>query len=516
VCGIELSERAADARASLAGSTVVNDAVTVGPDDAAYIAFTSGSTGGPKGIIGSHRPLSHFLRWHDETFNLSETDRFSMFSGLAHDPLLRDVFTPLSLGATLCVPDADDFGRPEAMIDWMARECISVAHLTPAMARLLAAHNVDEVPSDEPAHSLPSLRYAFFGGDELTTRDVESLKRLAPSAKCINFYGTTETPQAMGFYVVPDHVSSAAELPLGRGIDGAQLLVLNDARQLAGVGELGEIHVRTPYLSKGYLGDAELTRERFLTNPFTQAADDLIYRTGDLGRYLPDGNVTYVGRRDSQVKLRGFRIELREIEAALSALPGVAEAAVMLREDTPGDKRLAAYVVVKPGPSPTISQQRASLKEMLPEYMLPSSLMVLNSIPLTPNGKIDYRALPAPENLHAQRAEDYVAPQTNLERIIATIWQDVLAVEKVGVRDNFFDLGGHSLLVVQVNSRLRKELKRDISLVEMFRYPSVSALANFLARKQVETEPSFARVNDRAQKARAAMSQQRRVTFPRK
>lgn len=515
-CGIELSQRAAEARDSLAGSTAVNDAVTVTPDDAAYIAFTSGSTGGPKGIVGSHRPLSHFLRWHQETFNLGEIDRFSMFSGLAHDPLLRDVFTPLWLGATLCIPDADDFGRPEAMIDWMTRERISVAHLTPAMARLLAAHDADEVVSNEHAHSLPSLRYAFFGGDVLNARDVESLKRLAPLATCVNFYGTTETPQAMGFYVVPEDVSGAVELPIGRGIDGAQLLVLTDEGQLAGVGELGEIHVRTPYLSKGYLGDSQLTRERFVINPFTQAGDDLVYRTGDLGRYLPDGNVTYVGRRDSQVKLRGFRIELREIEAALAALPSVVEAAVMLREDTPGDKRLAAYVVVKPGPSPTISQQRASLKEMLPDYMLPSSLMVLNSMPLTPNGKIDYHALPAPENLHPQRAEDYVAPQTNLERIIATIWQDVLAVEKVGVRDNFFDLGGHSLLVVQVNSRLRKELQRDISLVEMFRYPSVSALANFLSRKQVETEPSFARVDERAKKARMAMSQQRRVVVERR
>jgi hypothetical protein len=379
------------------------------------------------------------------------------------------------------------------------------------MGRLLAGHDAGEVLSIEHEPSLPSLRYAFFGGDVLTARDVEGLKRLAPSATCVNFYGTTETPQAMGFYVVPEDVSGTAELPLGRGIDGAQLLVLNDVGQLAGVGELGEIHVRTPYLSKGYLGDGELTRERFLTNPFTQADGDFIYRTGDLGRYLPDGNVAYRGRRDSQVKLRGFRIELGEIGAALAALPGVAGAAVMLREDVPGDKRLAAYLVAKPETAPTISQLRASLKETLPEYMLPSSLVVLDSMPLTPNGKIDYRALPAPDNLRPQLAEDYVAPQTSLERTIAAVWRNVLGVEKVGVRDNFFDLGGHSLLVVQVNSRLRKELNRDISLVEMFRYPSVYALATFLSRKQAETVPSFARVDERAKKARAVMSQQRRM-----
>ncbi|HEV2864150.1 MAG TPA: amino acid adenylation domain-containing protein [Pyrinomonadaceae bacterium] len=515
-CRVELPHGASAARASLADCPAFGGDVSVGPDDAAYVAFTSGSTGGPKGIVGSHRPLGHFLRWHSETFGLGEADRFSMLSGLAHDPLLRDVFTPLWLGATLCVPDAEDTGRPEAMADWMARERVSVAHLTPAMGRLLAGRDGTDEHSNGHARSLPSLRYAFFGGDVLTARDVEGLKRLAPSATCVNFYGTTETPQAMGFYVVPDGVEGAAELPLGGGIDGVQLLVLNDARRLAGVGELGEIYVRTPYLSKGYLGDGGLTRERFLANPFTRDDGDLVYKTGDLGRYLPDGRVAYLGRRDSQVKLRGFRIELREIEAALSALPGVGAAAVMLREDAPGDRRLAAYLVAKADEAPTISRLRARLKETLPEYMLPSALVVLDRLPLTPNGKVDYRALPAPENLRPQLAEDYVAPQSGLERTIAAVWQDVLKVERVGVHDNFFDLGGHSLLVVQVNSRLRKELDRDISLVEMFRYPSVSALAAFLSRKQEEATPAFARVDERAKKAKAAMSQRRRTAAGRR
>jgi amino acid adenylation domain-containing protein len=510
-CRIQLPQKAADARDSLAGAgTAVDVSVTVAPDDPAYIAFTSGSTGGPKGIVGSHRPLSHFLSWHTETFNLCAADRFSMLSGLAHDPLLRDIFTPLWLGATLCVHDAEDTGRPEAMSDWMARERISVAHLTPAMGRLLAGH-AREFLSNGHGRSLPSLRYAFFGGDVLTASDVEGLKTLAPSATCVNFYGTTETPQAMGFYGVPVDVSHVTQLPLGRGIDGVQLLVLNDAGQLAGVGELGEIHVRTPYLSKGYLDDADLTRERFLANPFTQADGDLVYRTGDLGRYLPDGNVAYFGRRDSQLKLRGFRIDRREIEAALAVLPGVVDAAVMLRGDAPDDKRLVAYIVAKAGAAPTISELRASLRETLPEYALPSSLVVLDLMPLTPNGKVDYGVLPAPENLRPQLAEDYVAPKTSLERTIAAVWQDVLGIDNVGVHDNFFDLGGHSLLVVQVNSKLRKELNRDISLVEMFKYPSVSALATFLSRKQAETAPSFARVDERAKKARAAMSQQRRA-----
>ncbi|MCP4655124.1 MAG: AMP-binding protein, partial [bacterium] len=236
------------------------------------------------------------------------SDRFPMLSGLAHDPLLRDLFTPLWLGATLVIPDPEEIGNPGWLPEWMRREAISVAHLTPAMGRLLCSGI---------AAATPALRYLFFGGEPLRRQDLSRVRELAPEAACVNFYGTTETPQAVGYFVVP-----AAELrdtvPVGRGIADVQLLVLNPSGGLAGIGEKGEICVRTPHLALGYLDDPELTRERFPANPFAAQAGDRIYRTGDLGRYLPDGNLEFLGRADHQVKIRGFRVELGEIEAILA------------------------------------------------------------------------------------------------------------------------------------------------------------------------------------------------------
>ncbi|HVR97232.1 MAG TPA: amino acid adenylation domain-containing protein, partial [Thermoanaerobaculia bacterium] len=281
-----------------------------GPEDLAWVSFTSGSTGMPKGVLGSHRPLSHFIAWHGERFGLTASDRFSLLSGLAHDPLLRDLFTPLCLGAPLAIPQPEELASPGRFAHWMRAQGVTVAHLTPALSEVLT--EAGEV-------TLETLRFAFFGGDVLTRRAVERLRGMAPGCACVNYYGATETPQGMGFHEVslPDR----ERIPLGRGIDGVQLLVLNAADRLAGlaglagIGELGEICIRTPYLAQGYLHDEELTRERFVANPFTAAPDDRLYRTGDLGRYLPDGSVDLQGRRDAQVKIRGFRIELGEIEA---------------------------------------------------------------------------------------------------------------------------------------------------------------------------------------------------------
>src|SRR6185369_5545896 len=297
------------------------------------VAFTSGSTGAPKGILGGHGPLSHFLQWHSQRFDLTELDRFSMLSGLAHDPLLRDIFTPLSLGAALYIPDLDKLS-PNQLVAWMGEKKISVAHLTPAMVSLLA----EGAGADERV-SLPSLRHVFIGGDVLSSRHLSSLHKIAPAVSCVNFYGATETPQAVGYFPVPAHayVENSGRLTqaisIGKGIDEVQLLVLNDAMRLVGLGEIGEIYVRTPYLSKGYMSDEALTNERFIVNPFTQLIDDRMYRTGDLARYRPDGNIDFLGRRDKQVKVRGFRIELGEVEAVLRQHAGIREAVVLARED---------------------------------------------------------------------------------------------------------------------------------------------------------------------------------------
>ncbi|HYO15770.1 MAG TPA: amino acid adenylation domain-containing protein, partial [Thermoanaerobaculia bacterium] len=371
-CRLELAPRGKGPD-PLAGSPEHSPGISVGPDDLAYVAFTSGSTGTPKGILGRQGPLSHFLPWQEREFGFGEEDRFSMLSGLSHDPLHRDLFTPLQLGAAICVPDPESLGEPGWLARWMAREEVTVTHLTPAMGQLLT----EPAPGGETV-TVPSLRWALLVGDALTRSDVARLERLAPRITCVNLYGSTETQRAVGYHVVQrgeSATSSAREiLPLGRGIEDVQLLVLNRAGDLAGLGELGEVALRSPHLAAGYLGLPELTAERFVVNPWTGEPGDRLYRTGDLGRYLPDGEVASAGRADQQVKIRGFRVEPGEIEAALARHPAVLEAAVIAAEDGGGERRLAAYVVPRPEPGGvalSVAELRAFLAERVPDYMVP-------------------------------------------------------------------------------------------------------------------------------------------------
>jgi len=483
-CSLQLSQSAIAAGGLLSGYSTSNPMVTVEPDNLLYVAFTSGSTGIPKGILGTHRPLSHFIKWHSQTFAFKESDRFSMLSGLAHDPLLRDIFTPLSLGATLCIPSQKDIETPGKLADWMQEKQVSIAHLTPPMGQLLA--NI--TPTSKTKNGdLTSLRYAFFGGDKLKKQDVYRLQTLAPNVTCVNFYGATETPQAMGYFIVPNsdtqlekselaHLSES--IPVGRGIQDVQLLLLNADQQLVEMGEVGEIYVRTPYLAKGYIGDDQLTHERYITNPYTNIAGDRLYKTGDLGRYLPDGNVECLGRIDNQVKIRGFRIEVGEIEAVLREHSNLRETVVIAREDDLGDKRLVAYLVSEQVIS--ISELRRLIKNKLPDYMIPSAFVRLEALPLTPNGKIDRRALPAPDTIKQEPEETFVAPQDDLERKLTKIWQKVLGIQNIGIKDNFFELGGHSLLGVQLFAEIEQIAGINLPLATLLQAPTIEQLAHLL------------------------------------
>jgi amino acid adenylation domain-containing protein len=489
--------------------------ISVGPDELAYVAFTSGSTGEPKGILGTHRPLSHFLQWHTQFFGLNESDRFSFLSGLSHDPALRDILAPLWSGATLCIPDSEHIGSADYLTDWLKREEITIAHLTPAMIQLLSGATPLTARASPPSGAGYSrLRYVFSGGDILTKRDVVSVRDLFPSVTCVNFYGATETPQAMGYFIVPedkDDLQAKEIIPLGRGIEGVQLLVLNDARQLAGVGELGEIYVRTPYLTRGYLDDDTLTHQRFIVSPFTpEIPGDRLYRTGDKGRYLPDGSVEFAGRTDDQVKIRAFRVELGEIEAALRQHPAVQESVVLARSEienprTDGSenpksrtepsqsienlksvKRLVAYLVIKQGTAPTTSELRAFLEQKLPEYMAPSVFVTLDALPLTPNGKIDRRGLPAPDPARPELEQTFVAPRNPVEERLAAIWAHLLGLDQVGIHDNFFDLGGHSLSATQVISQVREAFDLGLPLRALFEDPTVAGLAARIAHARAQ------------------------------
>jgi amino acid adenylation domain-containing protein len=442
------------------------------PDDLAYIAFTSGSTGEPKGILGPHGPLAHFCAWQAETFGLGPDDRFSLLSGLSHDPLLRDVFTPLGIGAALCIPEPDDLGSPTRLATWMARSRVTVCHLTPAFGQVLA----------DGGTALPDLRYACFGGDVLTERDVARLRALAPAAACVNFYGTTETPQAMAWFDASGAGAwPARRIPVGRGVDAVQLLVLTDAGELAAPGELGEVCVRTPHLSLGYLGDDRLTAERYVANPATGDPSDRVYRTGDLGRHRADGAVALAGRRDDQVQVRGFRVEPAEVEAALCLHPAVRGAAALSRNEV-----LTAWLVAAPGSRPAAGEIRDFLRRHLPDPMIPEAFVWLESLPLTPNGKLDHRALPDPPREEPRQGDGFEPPANPVEEGVAAIWSELLALDRVGRHDNFFELGGHSLLAARVVAALHERFGVEVPLRILFERPTVAGLAVAVAESRLE------------------------------
>lgn len=458
--------------------------VVVGANDLACVSFTSGSTGTPKGVLGRHGPLTHFLPWQQETFGLDAADRFSMLSGLAHDPLQRDIFTPLWLGATICIPDTRTIGTPGALAEWMAQQHITFAHLTPAMSQLLTETNSRE-------RTVPSLRYAFFVGDKLTHHDTARLRGLAPNVSCINSYGTTETQRAVGYSIISNAALTRpqkAVYPVGRGVPDVQLLILTERQQLAGVGEIGEIYVRSPHLAQGYLDDEPLSRAKFLVNPWIDPnpwigiPQDRLYRSGDLGRYLPDGAVEFLGRADRQLKLRGFRIEPGEIENSLMKHHAVREAFVTVFEQDTRGARLLAYVVAG-ADAPAPRELRGFLKARLPDFMTPSDFVFLAALPLTPNGKIDFRALPAPPPVNIPSGDALSAT----ERQLIAIWQHVLQVEHVGKHDDFFELGGHSLLAIQLFAKIEHELGKKLPIAILFRAPTVAELAEVIARKDPPT-----------------------------
>jgi thioesterase domain-containing protein/acyl carrier protein len=419
--------------------------------------------------------VAAFLAWYRERFGLTADDRFALLSGLAHDPLLRDVFVPLTLGARLSIPEPGRLREPAPLRDWLRREAVTVLHLTPSLAELLLQ---GAAPVD-----LPSVRLALFGGEPLTWALAARFREVAPNALCVNAYGATETPQVMAcFPIEGDDLRrrDPGRVPIGWGRDGVDLLVLNSMGELCGIGELGEIVIRSPYLSLGYLGDEALTRERF-------PAPDL-YRTGDLGRYRPDGAVEIAGRADRQLKIRGHRVEPAEIEAALRAHPAVRDAAVVGRTVANGETRLAAYVI---SAEPSVPDLRAWILTRLPEPLVPPSIVPLDSFPLTPNGKIDRRAL-------EQRVDDApglttgepLPPRDATELALVRLWEELLDVRPVGVRASFFELGGHSLLAVRLLAAVRERFGRDLPLAALFRAPTVESLAVLLREEgSVATGP---------------------------
>ena len=449
----------------------------VSAEDPAYIFFTSGTTGRPKGILGTHKALSHFLSWERPLLRVSPDDRVAQLTGLSFDVVLRDIFLPLTGSATLCLPDSSLLPQGNGVIPWMRRERITIVHTVPS----LAATWLDTL--DSPAE-LPELRCVLFAGEPLMDTLVTRWRTQFGTKVILNLYGPTETTLAKCAYLVPSEPLPGVQ-PIGQPLPNTQALVVNRANQLCGIGEQGEIVIRTPFRTRGYLDAAYGDRNGFVPNPFRDDPQDIVYRTGDCGSYDNEGLLRIAGRVDDQVKIRGHRVEPAEVAAVLAQHPELQECAVLPGDGQNGEKVLVAYLVRKLKQTDiTIVTLRDFLKQRLPDYMLPAGFVLLDKLPLTPNGKLDRKALLASEVTPLQRAGDYVAPRDTVEQTLAKLWSDLLRLERVGIRDDFFELGGHSLIATRLVSQIRKEVDVEIPLRAIFESTTIERLALEITKRQ--------------------------------
>lgn len=418
----------------------------------AYLLFTSGTTGTPRCIATRHAPLRHFIFWYTETFRPGPGDRFSLLSGLGHDPMLRDIFVPLAVGAQIHIPPQAIITQPRLLFDWLRASGITFLHATPPMLRLIGAG------SQEKDLSAGDLRYIFSGGDTLTRELADEIFRFAPVSQLVNFYGTTETPQAVICHVVR-HDESAI-IPIGRGIRDVQVFILKENQTLADVGEWGQISIRTRFLSAGYCGDSDATAQRFIPSPFTADPTDLIYLTGDIGYMREDGEVVIRGRCDDQVKIRGFRVELMEINRVIKSLPEVRDVVTLAHTAATGEKVLVAYVATavkdRDAMHAAINQL---LREQLPAYMVPSRLIGMDRLPLLPNNKVDRQALAAiwqaQQDVIGRAAAD---TDDRPEAKLVHAWRKILGVVDLDRGKSFAELGGDSISFIEASLAVRKTL----------------------------------------------------------
>ena len=442
----------------------------------AYINYTSGSTGQPKGVEVLHRGIARLLFGIDYV-QLNSDQTFLQMATISFDASTFELWGALLHGAR-CVLFPEQIPTSKDLSNVIKKHRISSLWLTGSLFNAV----IDEAPE-----TLLGISQLLIGGEALSVTHVRRALELLPNTQIINGYGPTESTTFTCCYPIPKKISNAIRsIPIGRPIGNTEVYLLDSCLQPVPIGTHGELYIGGDGLARGYLNGTELTAEKFFPNPFSDKSGARLYKTGDLARYLADGNIEFLGRIDHQVKIRGFRVELGEIEIVLGRHPAVQETVVLAREDKRGDKRLTAYVVPEGRHSPTTGELRAFLKEKLPDYMVPSYFAMLDMFPLTPNGKVDRGSLPTPDTARPKIEEIFVAPRTPLQRAIAKTWAQVLGLERVGVHDNFFELGGHSLLATRIMSRLSEAFKIELPLRSLFEAPNVAELARDIGQRKIE------------------------------
>jgi len=436
---------------------------TVMPADLAYIIYTSGSTGQPKGVEVPHSGLSNLVAWHRRAFQVSAADRASALASLGFDAAVWELWPYLASGASVHVPEELVRSDARALREWMVSQGITISFAATAMAESL-------MQLDWPKTT--ALRFLLTGADTLKKYPSPRLPFVL-----VNNYGPTEGTVVSTSGVVATDSSTNQPPSIGRPIDGVQIYILDDQQQPVPEGSTGEIYIGGSGLARGYRNRPDLTAERFIQNPLSAEAPARLYRTGDLARWLPDGQIAFLGRVDEQVKIRGYRVEPSEIATVLGQHAAVRTGVVVAREDTPGEKELVAYVVLAPGAKLNAGELRDHLRKRLPDYMVPAEFVSIASVPVTANGKLDRAALPAP-NGSRPHAEAYVEPRTPVEEELVKILAPLLKLKRVGVNDNFFLLGGHSLLGTQLIARISETFGVDLTLLKLFDHPTVAEMSS--------------------------------------
>ncbi|WP_071189200.1 non-ribosomal peptide synthetase [Trichormus sp. NMC-1] len=441
----------------------------------AYVIYTSGSTGKPKGTLISHSGLVNYLHWCTKAYKVDQGSGTLVHSSLGFDLTITSLFSPLVVGSQVeLLPENQSIENLAQTL--IQRNNLSLVKITPAHLELLSQQLSPEEVSDRT-------NAFIIGGENLTTQHINFWRKFAPKTILINEYGPTETVVGCCIYQVSQQDNYLGSIPIGYPIANTELYVLDQYLQPVPKGVIGELYIGGAGLARGYLNQPELTAQKFIPHPFSNELGARLYKTGDQVRFRIDGNLEFLGRLDDQVKLRGFRIELGEIESLLSLHQTVQDAVVMVREDVAGDQRLVAYLVIRKDASLSIQSLRSFLQEKLPDYMIPTAFVPLETLPLTSNGKVNRKILPGPDQLNTEVKESFIAPRNSLEEQLTNIWAEVLKIEKVGIYNNFFSLGGHSLLVTQLISRMRDDIGVELVIQDVFNYPTVADLAVIITQK---------------------------------
>jgi amino acid adenylation domain-containing protein len=479
-----------------------NPSAEVTSENLAYVIYTSGSTGQPKGVAIPHKAINRLV----SNTNYIHLDAFSVVaqaSNFSFDAATFEIWGTLANGAKLVKVPKNIVLSPKDFATYIGTQGINVLFLTTALFNQIA----QIIP-----WAFNSIHTLLFGGEAVEPKWVKEVFKHNISHQLLHVYGPTETTTFASWYLIQDIPENATTIPIGSPISNTQLYVLDANLQQVPIGIIGELYIGGVGLARGYLNCPELNAQKFIVNPFSDNSNSRLYKTGDLVRYRSDGHLEFLGRLDHQIKLRGFRIELPEIEAVLSQHASIEEVVVLAREDIGFDKRLIAYFIAKSQQSVSSGVLRRFLQNKLPDYMIPSAFLQLEALPLTPNGKIDREALPEPKQASAILESAYIAPQTEIEEKIETILKSVLRVDKIGIQDNFFELGAHSLLLVQAQEKLQRTLDREVPVLALFQYPTISSLADYLESSlTVQNEAVFQEeFDERAAKIKEARQQRRK------